>query len=80
MARFPARYFYNDLLTDGEGVTVMSRGTQYHVNRCFRPMVVFDCADGSETRSRRSRGSMENQLEADLVVTLLSGVIVTHVT
>lgn len=71
--RFPSRYFYNNLLLDGEGINEHSHSARFHQCSLFAPFVLYDCTQGQEQRSKKYHGSLENLIEADLITHLLTG-------
>lgn len=74
MFRFPSQHFYNGLLLDGEDITEHTHSAKFHHCSLFSPFVLYDCIQGQEKRSKKYLGSVENLVEADLVLHLFSGI------
>lgn len=65
--RFPSAHFYNNQLTDGEGLATGSRQAPFHNEWCFAPYVFFDVADGYQTAPSKS---LYNDAEADAALNI----------
>jgi len=65
--RFPSAHFYNNQLTDGEGLAIGSRQAPFHNEWCFAPYVFFDVVDGYQSAPSKS---LYNDAEADAALNI----------
>lgn len=69
------RFFYNDQLVDGGGITAVSKGAKFHSRLAYSPFVMWDCWEGREARGGAGGGggSLRNNAEAQLAAALVAG-------
>ncbi|CAM6095945.1 unnamed protein product [Calypogeia fissa] len=68
--QFPSAHFYDDLITDGEGLNA-ARKAIFHREPSFGPYVFFNVVDGQESSKGSSASqSLSNQAEVSVAVHL----------